>query len=194
MTLDDLLAGVDHIQYEWTQLAGCAAQLDRVDGIRTPAENAFLESLLVHGRCLMNFLCGNYHGKWMAEDMKPSDFVREPWVLPDHEMDRRLRGRLTVINKSLANLSWQRVHDQRCVMWPTGLLAHEVHWSMHQLVAATAVANAPTAQRLAAAAAEADRWMPPRRADWSELRGFRARPATARAGTRSHHPEQHSVP
>ncbi len=113
---DDLLRGVGHVQYEWTQMAGCAARLELVDGIRTPDENATLEALFVHARCLINFLCGNYRGGWMQEDMKPADFLRAPWVLPDDEMDRRLRGRLTVINRSLAHLCWRRVTNDRGVM------------------------------------------------------------------------------
>jgi hypothetical protein len=177
---DDLLRGVEHVQYEWTQMAGCAARLELVDGIRTPDENATLEALLLHARCLINFLCGNYRGGWMREDMKPADFLRAPWVLPDDEMDRRLRGRLTVINQSLAHLSWRRVSDAQGVMWPTGLLAHEVHWAMHQFVEALP-ANDPALMRLwGVAAAEADRWMPPRRDNWAELRGFE--PAPPRVG------------
>lgn len=49
--------------------------------------------------------------------MKPADFVRTAWVLADAEMDRRLRGRLTVINKSLAHLSWERVTNRAGVIW-----------------------------------------------------------------------------
>ena len=127
MNHDDLLGGIGHVQYEWTQMAGCAARLELVVGIRTPEENATLEALLVHLRCLVNFLCGNHAGQWMRKDMKPADFVRTAWVLPDEEMDRRLRGRLSIINKSRAHLSWERVTNRAGVMWPTGLLAHEVH-------------------------------------------------------------------
>lgn len=180
MNHDDLLGGIGHVQYEWTQMAGCAARLELVDGIRTPEENATLEALLVHVRCLVNFLCGNYEGKWSRKDMKPADFVRTAWVLPDAEMDRRLRGRLTVINKSLAHLSWERVTNRAGVIWPTGLLAHEVHWSMHQFVDAVEAVKASSAALWSVAASEADRWMPPRRSDWVELRGFEpAQPRTS---------------
>ncbi len=176
MSHDDLLGGIGHVQYEWTQMAGCAARLELVDGIRTPEENATLEALLVHVRCLVNFLCGNYEGKWSRKDMKPADFIRTPWVRPDAEMDRRLRGRLTVINKSLAHLSWDRVTNRAGVIWPTGLLAHEVHWSRHQFVDAVEAVKASSAALWSVAAAEADRWMPPRRSDWVELRGFESAP------------------
>lgn len=176
MNNEDLLEGVGHVQYEWTQMAGCAARLALVDGVRSPEENATLEALLLHARCLINFLCGNFDGKWQPNDMKPADFVRAPWGLPDEEMDRRLRGRLTVINKSLAHLSWKRVTDRAGVMWPTGLLAHEVHWSMHVFVDAVLTADASSAALRRDAAAEADQWMPPRRSDWAELRGFEPGP------------------
>ena len=112
MNHDDLLGGIGHVQYEWTQMGGCAARLELVDGIRTPGENATLESLLVHVRCLVNFLCGNYEGKWSRKDMKPADFVRATWVLPDGEMDRRQRGRLTVIK--VARASELGARDQPC--------------------------------------------------------------------------------
>lgn len=161
-------------------MAGAAARLALVDGIRTPEDNASLEALLVHVRCLINFLCGNYKGEWTVLDMKPADFIRSPWVLPDEEMDRRLRGRLTIINRTVAHLSWRRVTERGGVMWPTGLVTHEVHWSLRQFVNAVTSASASSASRWSAAETEADRWMPPRRTDWAELRGFE--PAPARVG------------
>ena len=60
---ENLLRGVGHVQYEWTQMAGCAARLELAGGIRTPEENATLEAFLVHARCLINFVCGNYKGE-----------------------------------------------------------------------------------------------------------------------------------
>ncbi|MGH9151835.1 MAG: hypothetical protein ACRD03_05465 [Acidimicrobiales bacterium] len=138
--------------------------------------NATLEALLVHARCLINFLCGNYKGEWLPSDMRPADFVRTAWVLPDDEMDRRLRGRLPVINESLAHLSWKRVTNTQGVIWPTGLVAHEVHWSMHKFVDAVRAMNTSSAALWSVAAAEADRWMPPRRTNWAELRGFEPAP------------------
>lgn len=176
MRPDQLLSGVAHVQYEWTQLAGCAVRLDQVDGVRTAQENATLESLLLHARCLINFLCGNYNGEWSAHDMKPADFVRAPWVLADEEMDRRLRGRLAVINPTLAHVSWRRVTEPRGVIWPTGLVAHEIHCSMHKFVEAVCEASTSSADLWSVAAAEADRWMPSRRKDWAELRGFEPAP------------------
>lgn len=173
----DLLSGVGHVQYEWTQMAGCAARLEQVQTIRSPEDNATLEALLLHARCLINFLCGNHRGVWQADDMKPADFLRRPWVLPDDEMDRRLRGRLPIINRSLAHLSWKRVTNRAGVIWPTSLVAHEIHWSMHQFVRVLRTESAAPAVPLwSAAAAEADRWMPPRRKDWAELRGFEPAP------------------
>lgn len=181
MNEDQLLEGVAHVEYEWTQMAGCAARLELARGVRSPEENATLEALLVHVRCLINFLCGNYKGEWSATDMKPADFIRSSWSLPDEEMDRRLRGRLPIINKSLAHLSWQRVTNKDGVLWPSGLVAHEVHWSMFQFVAEIGACNACSAPLWSVAAEKADRWMPPRRTDWMELRGFSLAPVRAAA-------------
>lgn len=176
MRRSDLHRGVSHVEYEWTQMAGCAARLAPVDRVRTPEENATLEALLLHGRCLINFLCGNYKGRWQPDDMKPADFLRASWTLPDEEMDRRLRGRLPIINRTLTHLSWRRVTDPDAVMWPTGLVAHEIHWSLNQFVFAVESANSSSASLWRAAANEAKRWMPPRRTDWTELRGFEPAP------------------
>ena len=180
MRSSDLHHGVSHVQYEWTQMASCAARLEQVDRVRTPEENTTLEALLLHGRCLINFVCGDYRGRWRATDMKPADFLRTSWILPDEEMDRRLRGRLPVINRSLTHLSWERITDPEGVMWPTGLVAHEVHWTLHQFVMEVDRTDRGLSDLWRAAAAEADRWMPPRRTDWAELRGFG--PAPKREG------------
>lgn len=176
MKLDDLHSGVSHVRYEWSQMAECAARLAQIDGVRTPEQNAGLEAFLLHARCLINLLCGNYKGGWLPTDMKPADFLRRSWVLPDEEMDRRLRGRLTVINPSLAHISWKRVTDPEGVMWQTGLVAHEIHWSMNHFVDEAQRTGASSADLWLAAASEAKRWMPPRRQDWADLRGFEPAP------------------
>ena len=46
MNRRELLLGVGHVQYEWTQMGGCAARLGLVDRIRTPEDNATLEEAL----------------------------------------------------------------------------------------------------------------------------------------------------
>ena len=47
---------------------------------------------------------------------------------------------------------------------------------MHQFVDAVEAVKASSAALLSVAAAEADRWIPPRRSDWVELRGFQPAP------------------
>ena len=93
MNETQLLEGVGHVEYEWTQMAGCAARLELTRGVRSPQDNATLEALLVHVRCLINFLCGNYKGEWGATDMKPADFIRSSWSLPGCDRPITLRSR-----------------------------------------------------------------------------------------------------
>ena len=47
---------------------------------------------------------------------------------------------------------------------------------MHQFVDAVVAVRASSAALWSVAATEADRWMPPRRTDWVELRGFEPAP------------------
>lgn len=176
MNHDDLLGGIGHIQYEWTQMAGCAARLELVDGIRTPEENATLGGTPRSRPLPRQLPVRQLRGEVVAKGHEAGGLRSHRVGAPDAEMDRRLRGRLTVINKSLAHLSWERVTKRAGVIWPTGLLAHEVHWSMHQFVDAVEAVKASSTALWSVAAAEADRWMPPGRRDWVELRGFEPAP------------------
>lgn len=55
-------------------------------------------------------------------------FLGEPWWPKDEELDRRLRGRLPIINQHVAHVAWDRLTIE--VMWPFGLLTHEAVWAM----------------------------------------------------------------
>ena len=130
MTGDDLVQAALHVDYEWDSLVVLATDLDEVIGARTSADNNAMEALLVHYRCMVNFLCGGYTGRWAEWDIQPSDFLGRAWWPPDEELDRRLRGRLVVINSELQHLSWERILKVDPVMWSTVLLAHEVTYAM----------------------------------------------------------------
>lgn len=110
-----------------------AALLDQIDGGRTLEQTAILEASLVHARCLIGFLSGDYKGRWHQDDMRPDDFLAQPWRLPDAE-DRELRGYVPIINENLAHLSWRRL-DPEPVLLPITLLAHLVDWNMRLFVA-----------------------------------------------------------
>jgi hypothetical protein len=98
----DLVGGALHIAFEWQTVVEMAVLLAEVDGNRTPEQTAYLEAGLLHYRCLVNFCCGNAHGEWHPNDMKPADFLERAWWPPDEEFDRRLRGRLPLINQDVA--------------------------------------------------------------------------------------------
>lgn len=128
----DLQEGANDISYEWQMAAEMAGRLHELvtgtDDEDPVLRNAYLEAGLVHYRCLVNFLCGDKGGKWHRGDMQPRDFLGRKWWPPDQELDHRLRGRLAGINQCLQHLSWERVNHT--IIWPFGLLAHEVHYAM----------------------------------------------------------------
>ncbi len=124
-----LVEAATQVCYEWRSLVELATSLDEVIGARSSADTNAMEALLVHYRCMVNFLCGGYTGRWDPWDIQPSDFLGAAWWPPDSELDRRLRGRLVVINSELQHLSWERVLGTEPVMWSTVLLAHEVTYT-----------------------------------------------------------------
>lgn len=131
----DLEQAALHVSYELTSLAEMAAELVRVHGARDLHQNALLESFLVHNRNLINFIAGGYKGSRDSGDIQPADFLGYDWWPGDEEYDRRIRGRLPVINQNLQHLSWARVQADDFVMWPMGFLAHETTWGMRLFVA-----------------------------------------------------------
>lgn len=126
----DLDSAASHVVYEWVTMAEMTAELAGVAGARSVIENALLEALLVHNRCLVNFVSGDWLGRHGKRDIQPQDFLGYPWWPSDEEFDRELRGRLSVINKHLAHLSWDRVADRAPVMWSVVLISHQSHWGM----------------------------------------------------------------
>jgi hypothetical protein len=133
-TEDELLEAAVAVDYEWVAMAELARNLDGVIGVRTEADNNAMEAFLVHYRCMVNFLCGDYKGNWYPTDIQPEDFLGEPWWPQDEELDRRMRGRLPIINTELQHLSWQRVTNRDAVKWSTVSMAHEVSFAAERFV------------------------------------------------------------
>lgn len=130
----DLQSAAMYVGFEWTSLAEMSAELAKITGARTiPAEHALMEACFLHLRCLIDFCCGTVEGRRHRNDIQPMNFLGVDWWPPD-PLDRRLRGRLPVINKHLAHLSWERVTDTTPIMWPMASLAHEVTSAMKLFV------------------------------------------------------------
>lgn len=156
----DLDSAAYHVAYEWSTLAGMTAELDRVSGTRALTETALLEALLIHTRCLINFVSGDWKGRHHKNDITPEDFLGYAWWPPDEELDRTLRGRLPTINAHLAHLSWDRVTDGS-MMWSVVLVSHQAHWAMKLFAAEAHVAASGQAALFQSTLSVADATMPP---------------------------------
>lgn len=92
---------------EWTNLAELAVALrdtSTAPGVRTGLVDGFMTC----DRTLILFLCGGQDGKPDGRDITPKDFLGKDWWPDDEEMDQRLRGRLAVMARNTAHLSWDR--------------------------------------------------------------------------------------
>lgn len=91
---------------------------------------------MVHYRALGQFLCGTTDGNRHPADIQPADFLGRDWTLPDAEMNATIRIRMPRINTDIAHLSWSRALDRPPLIWPIGLLVHEICWGMGEFVSA----------------------------------------------------------
>jgi hypothetical protein len=158
----DLDAAAVHVVYEWVALAEMTAELAKVTSVRTTVEHALLEAVLVHNRCLINFLCGDVNGRHGRRDIVPADFLGyEWWPDDDEDFDRLLRGRLPVLNKHLAHLSWERVTDATPVLWSVVLIGHQTHWGMKLFTVEAVKASSPQASLFDANRVRSEAAMPP---------------------------------
>ncbi len=89
---------VSHVQGEWMLLADMASLLPQGRD-RTLAEVAALEATFVHARCLVNFCSGGYAGNRNPADIQPANFLGVDWWPRDEQFDRKLRGRLRLVNQ-----------------------------------------------------------------------------------------------
>ena len=156
----DLDAAAHHVGYEWLTLAEMTAELDQVPGTRTLTQTALLEALLIHARCLINFVCGDRDGRHHKDDIIPADFLGYEWWPADQELDRTLRGRLPMINKHLAHVSWDRVTDGSTLIWSVVLVSHQTHWAMKLFTAEAQLAASSQAPLFQDVLTAADAVMP----------------------------------
>jgi hypothetical protein len=161
--LERLQDGAAYVGETWRAIVDVAAELATVERGRTGLQSLILDGGLVHYRCAVNFLCGNYAGVWHPTDLKPPDFLGCPWVIADEQYDRHLRGRLRIVNIALAHLSWRRRDE--FVAWPFGLLAHEADHAL-RLFLADVPTDAPWRRHLDFAGKVARDRLPPRQ-KWS---------------------------
>ena len=116
--------------FEWLTLTEIVERLARV-GVRDAVETSEFEAFLTHWRNMVLFLCGGESGGRHPNDIEPADFLGSDWWPDDDdELDRTLRGRLPVVHKSLAHLSWFRVLALEPLAWSGVFLAHEISYAM----------------------------------------------------------------
>jgi hypothetical protein len=131
---DERFEAAHEVGRAWFKLAQAASDLTVVPGPRSREDQATLEAFLVRDRALIHFLCGGRKGKRREDDIQPSDFLDRDWWPDDEEIDRRLRGRLVQIDRTLARIGWTRVTDGTPVSWPVTVLAWETTWGLTQFV------------------------------------------------------------
>ena len=131
-TQPDLERAAREVCKEWTAAAHLAHHAETTfPFVRSPEQTAVITALLVHYRCLVNFVSGNYVGKWGNHDINPEDFIGHPWWPLDDDLDRDMRGRLKILNTEQQHISWSRL-DDRLTMWPVGFLIREVNAALSE--------------------------------------------------------------
>ena len=154
-TEDELFEAAHVVGREWFRLAQGAIDLSVVRGARTREDQATLEAFLVRNRALILFVCGGRTGKRNDRDIQPRDFLDRDWWPDDEEIDRRLRGRLKLIDFALAHIGWDRVKDATTLCWPSSSLAWETSWALTQFVQVLVAEHRPVAPVFAEAQRQA---------------------------------------
>lgn len=131
---EDQQSAAHEVTSEWVSLVtSVALALDPETS--PPVNRALKDAILSLDRSLILFLCGGERGSRDDRDIQPADFLGRDWYPTDDEMDQRLRGRLGVISKLRAHLTWHRATSNDAVIWPLGLLAWETSWTMGEFIA-----------------------------------------------------------
>lgn len=160
MDNDELERAAHLIAHELGQVVDLAGLLAKVRSHRDAGAEGWIDALFVHERCLIGLLCGDYAGRWRPTDIKPSDYLGRDWVLPDEELDQQLRGRLPVINRMMAHLSWDQVTDETPIRWSGTFLAHEITYAVGLFIRALDKAGSSSHPILSAAHARAQESLP----------------------------------
>jgi len=125
-----LAAAAVEVTVEWMNLAEQAAALKNESEASPGVRAGLVDGFLTCDRSLIMFLCGGQDGRRDRRDIQPKDLLGREWWPEDEEMDQRLRGRLAVMARFNAHMSWERVLNKDAVRWPYNLLAWETTWSM----------------------------------------------------------------
>jgi hypothetical protein len=158
---DELFEAAHAVGREWFKLAQAATDLSVIPGARNREDEATLEAFLVRDRALIHFVCGSYKGKRNDRDIQPRDFLGRDWWPDDEEIDRRLRGRLKLIDTSLSDIGWDRITDGALAHWPCTFLAWETTWAMTQFVQVLVAEQRSVATAFAEAQRQAYAVLPP---------------------------------
>lgn len=124
LTDDERAQGMAAVGYEVTQMVFAARQLGpgdvRPDDLAAGvAQNSALESVLTHGRSLIEFIIERRKRK---DEIRPDDFYAEgePWPGPQGEVRARLNTLQWQMAKHLSHLSWARVRSGPAPEWDVG--------------------------------------------------------------------------
>jgi hypothetical protein len=101
----ELENGALTVEYELAALVDCYRRLLKVDEdqIDPVAANAFLEAMLVHGRCLIEFIAKSRNKR----DIHRHDYL-PGWEVTDPTERDQARSLFRKISKYLSHLSWKR--------------------------------------------------------------------------------------
>jgi hypothetical protein len=87
---EELERGAQQVCSEWVTAAELTAVAETFGGARTVEQSAVTMAVVVHYRCLVNFVSGGHSGKWFDTDICPSDFIGNDWHPSDDELDRTM--------------------------------------------------------------------------------------------------------
>ena len=132
-TRDELHLALTYIADEVHRCAECAARRDVAlsedDGL---VADACLEAMLVHARAVLDFLLNDSR---FPTDIRRSTFPGPDWDRPTSELATSLRDDITVVNKHLAHLTWERIDPTQEPWEETGFAAKVVEladeWTDH---------------------------------------------------------------
>src|SRR4051794_16029259 len=105
-TQTDLERAAREVCKDWTAAAELSNLVETTFPFdRSIEQTAVITALIVHYRCLVNFVSGSFNGTWGKQDICPEDFIGDPWWPSDQDLDRDMRGRLQVLNTEQQHIS-----------------------------------------------------------------------------------------